>query len=176
MGKTQFEKKQIEEFKEAFGLLDKNQDGRIDDKELRECFGELGRNVNAAECKDMLAEVDGPMNFNAFINLFGDKLSGTDDEQMLLEAFKLVDDTASGQIHKAVLKDLLTANGKPADRLTEAEVNFAQITNSTLRLTNLFLTRLKFNQSMEHAPVDRSGNVDYAAFVALIKNGKNDDE
>ncbi len=29
---------------------------------------------------------------------------------------------------------------------------------------------------MEHAPTDRGGNVDYAAFVALIKNGKNDDE
>ena len=122
MGKTQFEKKQIDEFKEAFGLLDKNEDGRIDEKELRECFGELGRNVNATECKSMLAEVDGPMNFNSFINLFGDKLSGTDDEQMLLEAFKLIDEGAVGMINKAVLKELLTANGRPSDRLTAAEV------------------------------------------------------
>ena len=29
---------------------------------------------------------------------------------------------------------------------------------------------------MEGAPTDRSGNVDYAAFTRLIKNGKNDDE
>lgn len=29
---------------------------------------------------------------------------------------------------------------------------------------------------MEGCPADRSGNIDYAAFTRLIKNGKSDDE
>lgn len=71
----------------------------------------------------MLGEVDGPMNFNSFLAMFGEKLNGTDEEQMVFEAFKLLDDKGQGQITKAVLKEMLTANGRPADRLTEAEVS-----------------------------------------------------
>lgn len=109
-------------FLKAFGLIDKNSDGKIDDKELRACFEELGRNVKESECKNMVAEVDGPVNFNAFLKLFGEKLSGTDEEQMLFEAFKLMDNSGAGTIHKDELKELLTHNGRPADRLTDSEV------------------------------------------------------
>jgi len=44
---------------------------------------------------------------------------------------------------------MLTQNGRPSDRLSEAE----------------------FNQVMEGAPVD-GGNVNYAGLASLIKNGK----
>jgi Ca2+-binding EF-hand superfamily protein len=103
-------------------LLDKNQDGKIDEKELKNAFDELGRRVKEDEIKGMLGEVDGPMNFNNFLAMFGERLSGTDDEQMLFEAFKLLDDKGQGQITKGSLKELLTANGRPSDRLSEAEV------------------------------------------------------
>ena len=47
------------------------------------------------------------------------------------------------------LREMLTQNGRPADRLSDAE----------------------FNQVMEGAPVD-GNNVDIAGFTSLIKNGK----
>ena len=48
----------------------------------------------------MIAEVEGPMNFNAFLQMFGTKLNGTDEEDMLLEAFKLFDAQGAGNLHK----------------------------------------------------------------------------
>jgi Ca2+-binding EF-hand superfamily protein len=48
----------------------------------------------------MINEVEGPLNFNAFLQLFGSKLHGTDDEEMVLEAFKLFDSNGVGMISK----------------------------------------------------------------------------
>lgn len=44
----------------------------------------------------MIGEAKGPLNYNAFICLFADKLNGTDDEAMMLEAFKCLDNSNSG--------------------------------------------------------------------------------
>lgn len=144
-----FDQKQVAEFKEAFGVIDKDGDGKIDHKELKSCFEELGQMVKEAEIKAMVAEVSGPLNFPAFLNLFSEKLNGTDPEEMLLNAFKLFDMQSIGNLTKDELKEMLTANGRPSDRLTEAE----------------------FNQCLEGAPID-GGKVDYASFTKLIKNGK----
>ena len=70
----------------------------------------------------MVAEVSGPLNFPAFLELFANKLNGTDPEEMLLNAFKLFDMSGAGAISRDDLKEMLTANGRPSDRLTEAEV------------------------------------------------------
>lgn len=144
-----FDQKQIAEYKEAFGVIDKDGDGKIDHKELKACFEELGQNVKDAELKAMVAECDGPLNFPNFLQLFSSKLNGTDPEEMLFNAFKLFDMNNAGHISKDELKEMLTANGRPSDRLTESE----------------------FNQCLDGAPVD-SGKVDYAGFTKLIKNGK----
>lgn len=37
-----FDEKQIAEYKEAFGVIDKDGDGTIDHRELKACFEELG--------------------------------------------------------------------------------------------------------------------------------------
>lgn len=144
-----FTPEQVAEYKEAFGVIDKDGDGKITAKELSSCFEEVGQNVKKAEVDAMIAEVSGPLNFPAFLQLFTEKLNGTDPEEMLLNAFKLFDMPGAGSITKDELREMLTANGRPADRLTEAE----------------------FNQSLDGAPVD-GGKVDYAGFTSLIKNGK----
>ncbi len=64
-----FDQKQVAEFKEAFGVIDKDGDGKIDHKELRACFEELGQNVKDAELKAMVAECDGPLNFPNFLGI-----------------------------------------------------------------------------------------------------------
>lgn len=144
-----FTPEQVAEYKEAFGVIDKDGDGKIDHKELKACFEELGQRVKDDEVKAMVAECSGPLNFPNFLSLFSDKLNGTDPEEMLLNAFKLFDMSNCGSISKDELKEMLCANGRPSDRLTESE----------------------FNQSLEGAPID-SGKVDYAGFTGLIKNGK----
>ena len=72
----------------------------------------------------MVAEAKGPLNFNAMLQLYWDKLSNTDDEPVLAAAFKLFDSSNSGSIKVDALKEILTQEGRPAERLTEAEVKF----------------------------------------------------
>ncbi|RNA35011.1 myosin regulatory light polypeptide 9 [Brachionus plicatilis] len=69
-----------------------------------------------------------------------------------MNAFKLFDADAKGTLHRDV--EILTAQGNPAERLTDQQ----------------------FNQVLEGAPIDNKGNMDYATFVRIIKRGKQDDE
>jgi len=143
-----FDQKQVAEYQEAFGVIDKDGDGTIDVKELKACFEELGTSVKDAELKAMVAESKGPLDFKSFLGLFEAKMGNTDSDAVILEAFKLFDNSGSGSIPEALLRELLTQNGRPADRLTDAEVN----------------------QVLEGA--SNGGKVDYAAVTNLIKNGK----
>ena len=95
-----FDEKQLAEYKEAFSVIDKDGDGTIDHKELKACFEELGQSAKESDLKAMVAESKGPLNYNAFVKLFEDKLSGTDDEAKLLEAFKVFDMAGSGTLVK----------------------------------------------------------------------------
>ncbi len=70
----------------------------------------------------MVAEVKGPLNFQAMLQLYWDKLSNTDEESVLAAAFKLFDSSNSGSIKVDALKEILTQEGRPADRLSDAEV------------------------------------------------------
>jgi Ca2+-binding EF-hand superfamily protein len=45
----------------------------------------------------MVAEAKGPLNYQAFIGLFADKLNGTDPEAMMMEAFKCLDNGNKGE-------------------------------------------------------------------------------
>mmetsp|Transcript_68973 Transcript_68973/g.158322 ORF Transcript_68973/g.158322 Transcript_68973/m.158322 type:complete len:92 (-) Transcript_68973:282-557(-) len=49
---------QISEFKEAFALFDKENDGTITTKELGTVMRALGQNPNEAELQDMINQVD----------------------------------------------------------------------------------------------------------------------
>ena len=72
----------------------------------------------------MVAEVKGPLNFDAMLQLFWDKLGSTDAEDVLGAAFKLFDASGSGSIKTDALKEILTQEVRPTERLSEAEVNF----------------------------------------------------
>uniref|UniRef100_A0A8C7Z978 Myosin, light chain 2a, regulatory, cardiac, slow n=1 Tax=Oryzias sinensis TaxID=183150 RepID=A0A8C7Z978_9TELE len=86
---SMFEQTQIQEFKEAFTIMDQNRDGFIDKNDLRDTFAALGRlNVKQEEIDDMLKEAPGPINFTVFLTMFGEKLKGADPEETILNAFK----------------------------------------------------------------------------------------
>ncbi|XP_030878696.1 myosin regulatory light chain 10-like, partial [Leptonychotes weddellii] len=72
---SMFDQSQIQEFKEAFTIMDQNRDGFIDKEDLRDTFAALGRiNVKNEELEAMVKEVPGPINFTIFLTMFGDKL------------------------------------------------------------------------------------------------------
>ena len=117
-----FEQSQIQEFKEAFGLMDQDRDGTISVDDLKEVYNSLGRNPKDSDLKAMVAEASGPINFTMLLTLFGDRLNGTDEESMLMNAFKLFDYDAKGTVHKESLRDILVNQGKPDERLSDSEV------------------------------------------------------
>ncbi|XP_064557494.1 myosin regulatory light chain 11-like [Zonotrichia leucophrys gambelii] len=74
---SMFDQTQIQEFKEAFTVIDQNRDGIIDKDDLRETFAAMGRlNVKNEELDAMIKEASGPINFTVFLTMFGEKLKG----------------------------------------------------------------------------------------------------
>jgi Ca2+-binding EF-hand superfamily protein len=103
--------------------MDQDRDGTISVDDLKEVYNSLGRNPKESELKAMISEAEGPINFTMLLTLFGDRLNGTDEESMLMNAFKLFDKEAKGVVHKDSLRDILVNQGKPEERLSDSEVN-----------------------------------------------------
>ncbi|XP_042565389.1 myosin regulatory light chain 2a isoform X1 [Clupea harengus] len=117
---SMFEQTQIQEFKEAFTIMDQNRDGFIDKNDLRDTFAALGRvNVKQEEIDDMLKEAPGPVNFTVFLTMFGEKLKGADPEDTILNAFKVFDPEGKGLLRKDYVTEMLTTQ---ADRFSVEEV------------------------------------------------------
>ena len=91
--------------------------------------------------EDMMAEEPGPINFTMFLTMFGEKLNGTDPEEVIRNAFACFDDENSGKskfchhfktmmrqtnylclgnINEDYLRELLTTMG---DRFTDDQVD-----------------------------------------------------
>ncbi|UJR15215.1 hypothetical protein I4U23_002174 [Adineta vaga] len=150
---SMFDQKQVQEFKEAFNLMDQDRDGTVSLDDLKEVYASLGKSPKESELKSMLEEAQGPVNFTLLLTLFGDRLNGTDEENVILNAWKNFDRDGTGQINQKALREILTSEGRPEDRLSDME----------------------FSQMLEGAPLDPKGNLDYAAFTRQIKRGKEDE-
>ncbi|XP_067430654.1 myosin light chain 5-like [Thunnus thynnus] len=149
---SMFEQTQIQEFKEAFTLIDQNRDGFIDKEDLKDTYASLGKlNVKDNELEDMLKEATGPINFTMFLNLFGGKLHGTDPEDTILNAFKMFDPDSKGFIHKDELQKLLMTQ---ADKFTSEEVK----------------------QMFQSSNIDPAGNLDYKSLCYIITHGEEQEE
>merc|ERR1711982_246614 len=53
----------IQQFKEAFGIMDTDKDGLLSASDLVAAFGAHGKSIGSGDAQAMLDEVDGPMNF-----------------------------------------------------------------------------------------------------------------
>ncbi|KAG8122771.1 putative Myosin regulatory light chain 2B cardiac muscle isoform protein [Naja naja] len=148
---SMFEQSQIQEFKEAFTIMDQNRDGFIDKADLRDTFAALGRmNVKMEELEAMIKEAPGAINFTAFLTMFGEKLKGTDPEEIILNAFRVFDREGKGYIKADYMKEVLMTQ---ADRFTEEEVK----------------------QTFSAFPPDPSGYLDYKNLVYVITHGEEND-
>ncbi|XP_078410308.1 myosin regulatory light chain 2, ventricular/cardiac muscle isoform [Cetorhinus maximus] len=149
---SMFDQSQIQEFKEAFTIMDQNRDGFIDKSDLRDTFAALGRlNVKNEELDEMIKESAGPINFTVFLTMFGEKLKGTDPEESILNAFKIFDPEGKGVLRKDYIEQVLMTQ---AERFTKEEVD----------------------QMFSAFPPDVSGNLDYKNLVHIITHGEEKDQ
>lgn len=84
--KHDFNPEQVQEFKEAFSLFDKDGDGNIDVKELGTVMRSLGQNPTDAELRDMINEVDtdgnGSIDFEEFLQMMAKKMNDKDTDEV----------------------------------------------------------------------------------------------
>uniref|UniRef100_A0A3Q3BRQ1 Myosin light chain, phosphorylatable, fast skeletal muscle b n=1 Tax=Haplochromis burtoni TaxID=8153 RepID=A0A3Q3BRQ1_HAPBU len=122
---SMFEQSQIQEYKEAFTIIDQNRDGIISKDDLRDVLATMGQlNVKNEELEAMVKEASGPINFTVFLTMFGEKLKGADPEDVIVSAFKVLDPEGTGSIKKEFLEELLTTQ---CDRFTAEEVSSSDL-------------------------------------------------
>ncbi|XP_043924567.1 myosin regulatory light chain 2, ventricular/cardiac muscle isoform [Protopterus annectens] len=149
---SMFEQAQIQEFKEAFTIMDQNRDGIINKEDLRDTFAALGRlNVKNEELDEMIKEAPGPINFTVFLTMFGEKLKGADPEETILNAFKVFDPEGKGHLKSNYLREMLMTQ---AERFSKEEVD----------------------QMFTAFPPDPTGNLDYKNLVYVITHGEEKDQ
>ncbi|RUS87079.1 hypothetical protein EGW08_005155 [Elysia chlorotica] len=147
-----FNQAQIQEFKEAFNMIDQNRDGYVDKEDLFEMFTSLGKNPTDADLDLMIAMAPGPINFTMFLTLFGEKLNGTDPEDVIKNAFACFDDRSNGYIPEEYFRECMMTMG---DRWSEEMVD----------------------DLLHGAPI-QEGRFDYIEFTRTLKHGarEKDDE
>mmetsp|Transcript_118251 Transcript_118251/g.295062 ORF Transcript_118251/g.295062 Transcript_118251/m.295062 type:complete len:166 (-) Transcript_118251:70-567(-) len=114
---------QIEEFKEAFSLFDKDGDGTITVQELGIVMRSLGKRPTPDELKAMIAEVDengsGRIEFAEFLKILAIKLQEVDSVEEMREAFMVFDRDKSGSVSAGELKHVMNNLG---EQVTNEEV------------------------------------------------------
>ncbi len=137
---------QVAEYKEAFSLFDRDNDGRINSSELGTLMRALGRNPTEAEVREHIKALDphasGYINFADFLELMGQvpPLDPAVAEKELLEAFRVFDREGKGFLPTAELRHIVTTLG---EKLSEAEAD----------------------EMILEADPDKTGKVDYAKFI-----------
>merc|ERR1712048_1467231 len=114
---------QVDEFKEAFSLFDKDADGSITSAELGTVMRALGQNPTDAELQDMVNEVDsdgnGSIDFPEFLDMMSRKMKDADSEEQIKEAFRVFDADNNGFI---TAKELRIVMANLGEKLTNEEV------------------------------------------------------
>uniref|UniRef100_A0A8C7UDX1 Uncharacterized protein n=1 Tax=Oncorhynchus mykiss TaxID=8022 RepID=A0A8C7UDX1_ONCMY len=105
---SMFKQTQIQEFKELSSHMITNIiDGFIDKEDLKDTYESPGKlNVKNNELEDMLKEACSPINFTMFLNLFGEKLHGTDPEEIILNKFRMFNPDTKGYVHIYYLSNI----------------------------------------------------------------------
>jgi Ca2+-binding EF-hand superfamily protein len=147
---SMFSQRQVSEFKEAFQMMDADKDGIIGKSDLRATFDVMGRVANEKELDEMLNEASGPINFTMLLTLFGNRMSGSaDDDEVVINAFKSFDE--GGKIDGEKLRHALMTWG---DKFSAAEVDDAY----------------------DQMTIDNSGRIDTAKLIAMLTASAEEEE
>jgi len=118
---TLFSQKQIQEFKEAFGIIDVDKDGIINANDLKAAFVAIGRPITDGEANNLVGEAPGPINFTQMVTLFAEKMAGgTDDDDVIIRSFEAFE--INGQIDCEMFRHSLMTWG---EKFTGSEIDDA---------------------------------------------------
>jgi len=140
-----FTQHQVQEFKEAFQMIDQDKDGFLSKNDIRATFDSLGRLCTDAELESMIKEAPGPINFTTFLTIFGDRTQGTDEEDVILNAFAQYDE-GNGMCNEDTLKHALVTWG---EKFSASEAD----------------------NILAEAPTDGQGNIDIKKFAQILTKG-----
>merc|ERR1712047_222046 len=115
-----FSQRQIQEFKEAFGIMDADKDGLLSSSDIVAAFSSVGKSISDGEAQGMLSEAPGPVNFTQMVMLFAEKMAGGADDDAILKAFDAFE--VNGKIDADMFKHSLMTFG---DKFTSSEVDNA---------------------------------------------------
>lgn len=144
-----FSQHQVQEFKEAFQMIDQDKDGFISKNDIRQTFDSLGRLCTESELDSMIQEAPGPINFTMFLTIFGDRVSGTDDEATIISAFTQFDE-GEGKCKEDKLKLAITTFGEK-------------------------FSNEEWKTCVAEAPVDHTGKIDLRRWAKMI-TGQDEEE
>uniref|UniRef100_A0A1I8IUR4 Calmodulin n=1 Tax=Macrostomum lignano TaxID=282301 RepID=A0A1I8IUR4_9PLAT len=138
---------QIEEFREAFSLFDKDGDGTITNKELASVMRALGQNPSQEELKEMIKEVDqdgsGSIEFDEFLEMMKKQMNSADSEEEVRRAFACSTQTETASLAPPSCTRIL------GERLTMEEVE----------------------AMIGEADTDRDGQVSFSEFAKIMGVG-----
>ncbi|KZV87760.1 EF-hand [Exidia glandulosa HHB12029] len=159
-----FQTAQIQQFKEAFSLIDQDGDGVVSEQDLKAIFASLGINPTRQVLDDLLAARPGRhrksittteedeansgastrgVNFTMFLTMMGEHLFEFDAEQELIEAFECFDEGDTGFVKVEEMRRWLSEVGDRMDQ-TEIDKLFKDFT-------------------------DRSGNFNYREWIKVLR-------
>jgi len=114
----------IQQFKEAFGIMDADKDGLLSSDDLVAAFSQFGKSCSGGEAQAMLDEVDGPMNFTQMVTLFASKMAGgSDDDDVILASFEAFE--TDGKIDAEAFRHSLMTFGNKFSA-SEVDDSFAE--------------------------------------------------
>ncbi|MBA0854922.1 hypothetical protein Goshw_006723 [Gossypium schwendimanii] len=103
------------EFKKVFQMFDKNGDGRISKEELNESLKKLGIFISDDELTQMIEKIDvngdNNVDIEEFRELYQSFMNDKDEEEDILEAFKVFDQNGDGYISVDELMSILVSLG-----------------------------------------------------------------
>lgn len=147
---TTFDSSQVQEFKEAFGVLDQNRDGFVDKEDLKDTYASFGKNPDdfREQIDKMIGEAAEPISFQVFLSLFGNKMKDTNPIEQLLNGMKQFDPKGKGFLPKLKVKEIFCERG---DRFSEDE----------------------WNKMLAGAPwaVNKKGQFNWVGFLTYVRTG-----
>jgi len=152
-----FQAPQIQQFKEAFQLIDHDKDGWVNESDLKEIFTSLGITPTKKMLDDLLSarpgrlpytedapSTDRGINFTMFLTMMSERLFEFDTEAELVEAFESFDENDTGMVKVEEMRKWL---GEVGERMDHREID----------------------RLLKGPFTDRQGNFNYREWVKVLR-------